>query len=198
MARSRKVEPEAALEAAQALFWKHGFGQVGTRQIEDETGLTRFTLQTSYGGKKPLFLKTLDAYLDDFVGGFLTGITSNGLEGIATWFETRANREALPEITACGCLMLNTVIEFQGQDDDVNLRSSRFLGALRESFRAALTSAKADGSLGQDFDVVAKTEILLGLALSLNVIIRAAEDNGAAAPMAGSTAAMIRDWRVKS
>ena len=198
MSRSRKVEPEAALDAAQALFWKHGFGQVGTRQIEEETGLTRFTLQTSYGGKKSLFLQTLDAYLTGFETDFISGITAGGLESIANWFELRASSACLPEVTACGCLMLNTIVEFQGQDDEVNHRSGRFMKALRGSFISALESAKEDGLVDPNFDVDAKAELLLGIAISLNVIIRGAEDNSAGAKMAASVATMIRDWRVKS
>ncbi|MBV1933634.1 MAG: TetR/AcrR family transcriptional regulator [Parvibaculaceae bacterium] len=60
MSRSRKVAPEEAVQAAMEAFWKHGYHELGTRQLEEETGITRFTLQTTYGGKKKLFLNALD------------------------------------------------------------------------------------------------------------------------------------------
>ena len=91
MARSRKVEPEAALQAAMTAFWQHGYCDLGTRQIEEETGITRFTLQTAYGGKMPLFLKTLDTYLDLFENFTKLDSAHGNLEVLATWFEARVD-----------------------------------------------------------------------------------------------------------
>jgi TetR/AcrR family transcriptional regulator, transcriptional repressor for nem operon len=195
LSRSRKIEPEAAIQAAQSLFWKHGYCGLGTRQIEEETGLTRFTLQTSYGGKKSLFLQTLDSYLDHFETGFLPRVRSHDLEPLASWFEACANPALMREVGCYGCLMLNSTIEFQGQDADINLRTDRYFKSLRKSFRAALLNARKHGVLSKDVDVSANVEILLGLALGLNVVIRAAANNAAGRQLAASTANMIRKWR---
>ena len=194
MSRSRKVTPESAIQAAQALFWKHGYCSLGTRQIEEETGLTRFTLQTSYGGKKALFLKTLDAYLAEFETMISAPDITSGLDGLATWFTTRANPQKMPDVGRYGCLMLNSIVEFQGQDAEINTRSDRYFSLLRDSFRLALSNARTDNKLSHDFDIEGKADTLLGVILGMNIIIRAADDNVAAAPMGKATAAMIRAW----
>ena len=91
LARLRKTEPEVAVQATQALFWEYGYAGLGTRQIEDETGLTRFILQTAYGGKKALFLQAVDAYLDSMETAFLPDADSGSLEALAIWFKSRAD-----------------------------------------------------------------------------------------------------------
>ncbi len=192
--RARKIEPEEAVQAAQSLFWKHGYGGLGTRQIEEETGLTRFTLQTCYGGKKSLFLQTLDTYLDHFDAEFLPGIVSGDLEGLAAWFEARANPEIMSESGCYGCMILNVAVEFQGQDAEVSQRTERYFSSLRRCFSEVLQNAQKKGLLHQKFDVEAKTEILLAIAVGLNVIIRASADNAAGKQLATSTASMIRSW----
>lgn len=194
MARSRKVEPEAAIQAAMTAFWQHGYCGLGTRQIEAETGITRFTLQTAYGGKMPLFLKTLDTYLDTFEAFAKPDPTQANLEGLAAWFETRVNPELMPEPSCYGCLMLNAIVEFSAQSDAINQRAKRYFSMLRNGFKAVLETAKGNGTLPADFDVDGKVEVLVGIALSLNIVIRAATDNLAGQHMATSTARMIREW----
>lgn len=196
MSRSRKVDPKTALNAALVLFWKHGYCGLGTRQIEEETGLTRFTLQTSYGGKKPLFLQTLDAYIAIFEGTVLPCVSEKGIAVLADWFENRARAETMPDVGCYGCLMLNATIEFQGQDGEINQRSERYFAGFRDSFSAILLAAKQTGQLESDFDVAQKTEMLLGTVLGLNVVIRAGASNVAGAPLAVATANEIRSWRV--
>ena len=83
MARTRNIEEEPALAAAVAAFWQHGYGVLGTRQLEAETGITRFTLQKSYGGKMALFGKALDAYLDQMESDLMPLMADGTLEGLA-------------------------------------------------------------------------------------------------------------------
>jgi TetR/AcrR family transcriptional regulator, transcriptional repressor for nem operon len=191
MARSRKVDADAAMEAATAMFWKHGYCSLGTRQLEEETGITRFTLQTTYGGKMALFLGTLDAYLDQFEASPLITGAAQDLEGVASLFETRVDPDFMPGQSCYGCLVLNSAIEFGSSNDDVNQRIARYLTILRNSFAAGLTHTLGT-SPTQNIDQ--KVEVLVGAALGLNVIVRAATDNRAGHDMATSIAQMVRSW----
>lgn len=193
MARSRKIEPELTIQATQALFWEHGYARLGTRQIEEETGLTRFTLQTSYGGKKSLFLQAIDAYLDSMDTSFLPDAGAGDLEELATWFESRADPAFMPGVGCHGCLMLNSIIEFHGEDSDLNQRTDRFFSMVRGRFHDLLETARSNGALRPTLDIDAMAEILLGISLSMNVVIRAAGDNAAGQPLATAAAKMIRE-----
>lgn len=194
MSRSRKVDPEVAVNAAMALFWTHGYCSLGTRQIEDETGITRFTLQTTYGGKMKLFLTALDTYLDTFEKSDLMIATGGGLESIAQFFEMRGDARAMPEIARQGCFMLNSMVEFSTHESEINQRADRYFAMLRQGFQSALDRSKETGDLQAEFDTQQKTDVLLGAALGLNVVIRASKDHDTGAQMAGSIAGMVREW----
>lgn len=130
-----------------ALFWKHGYGGLGTRQLEEETGITRFTLQTSYGGKLPLFLSALDTYLDMFETHALPGATEAPLDGLAVWFENRAQPEMFADIACYSCLMLNSTVEIAAQNQQLNQRAARYFDMLHNGFHCALSAAKETGSV---------------------------------------------------
>ncbi|MEJ6708265.1 MAG: TetR family transcriptional regulator [Amylibacter sp.] len=194
MARARKIDPEMAVPAAMALFWQHGYGGLGTRQLEQETGITRFSLQTSYGGKMALFLKALDGYLEAFTVHGVPDMRDGELDTIADWFDARTTPAMFAEVACFGCLMLNSIIEFSGNNADVNARAERFYEMVRGGFCGALSAAQQKGNLPADFDVAAHAEICLGVAISQNVIIRSAANNNAGARMAAGMGAVVWAW----
>lgn len=194
MARQRKAETEAALQGAQTLFWEHGYAGIGTRQIEERTGLTRFMLQTAHGGKKKLFLQVINNYLDYVETSFLPAVNLGSFEELARWFESRVDPDVMPDSFCHGCLMLNSIIEFHGADLEFNQKTDRFLPMTRDRFRTILETANNNSTSRSDFIVADKVELLLGMMLSMAVVIRAGGSVVAAKPLAKAAAAMIRGW----
>ncbi|MCZ6893875.1 MAG: TetR/AcrR family transcriptional regulator [Gammaproteobacteria bacterium] len=195
MARARNIAHQAALDAAQSLFWQDGYSGVSTRQIEEKTGLTRFTLQTSYGGKKALFLATLDNYLANSFAEFLPRPTSDVLTALANWFEGFAGLEHMPATTDQGCLLLNTITEFERGDSDADQRIGNYFATLRGCFGDALRKGIELGEVDSELDVAKKTELLVAAVLGLNMMIRAGTEATACRPMSNSIAEMICEWR---
>lgn len=89
--------------------------------------------------------------------------------------------------------MLNSIVEFHEEDFDVNQRTEHFFTMVRGRFRDLLKDAKNNGALSSTLDVDGMAEMLFGISLSMNVVIRAARDNAAAQALATATAGMIRD-----
>jgi TetR/AcrR family transcriptional repressor of nem operon len=195
MARARKIAHQAALDATQNLFWQDGYSRVSTRQIEEKTGLTRFTLQTSYGGKKALFLDTLDNYLENVFAGFLPRPSSDVLTALADWFESFTEPEHMPDTTDQGCLLINTITEFERGDPEADQRIESYFAVLRGCFGVALNKGIELGEVDPKLDVAKKTELLVAAALGLNMMIRAGTDATAGRAMSASIAEMIREWR---
>lgn len=190
MARSRKVDDEDAVEAAMHLFWVNGYDATGTREIEEKTGLTRFSLQTRFGGKKALFLVALDRYLARTSHFEIAG----DLEGIAQWFEARTAKDFPYETGVFGCLMQNTLIEFGGEDADLASRSADYYASIINMFLPALKRAQAKGQLHANEDTLAKAQTLSMVLLGLNVVIRGARSNTAGAAISAAIARTVRDW----
>lgn len=194
MSRAKKIAPENATQAALALFWKYGYNQLGTRQLEQETGITRFTLQTSYGGKMAFFLSALDTYLDMFEIHASPNMTDGKLETLATWFEMRPNPSIFADISNNGCFLLNTAVEFSATDDRVNQRIDRFYHIVRNGFSNALTEIKNQHKVKKDFDINAMAETLLSATIGLNIMIRAAGDNSAGQVTANAIGKLVTSW----
>lgn len=196
MARAKNIAPEKAVDAAMTCFWKHGYNALGTRQLEQETGITRFTLQKSYGGKWPLFIKALDRYLDHFEEDVCPSMRDGELETIARWFERRTEPGALVDASKYGCFLLNTVVEFADADSDVNARAARFFGMMHKGFAASLIAVQQQGQVAANFDAKAMANVLLAAAVGLNIVIRSGGSNAAGEEMASSVAALVRGWKV--
>lgn len=194
MARPRKIGHDDAIAASIKLFWEGGYSGVSTRQIEDQTGLTKFTLQTTYGGKKALFLEALDHYIHNAETNFLPRPKSDVLEALATWVENQCKPENMPEVGAQGCLLLNTVTEFERGDAEIDQRIEYYFAALRESFSTALATGKTLGEVDPNLDIAEKTELLVAAVFGMNTIIRAGIHKGAGHAVGVSIASMIREW----
>jgi TetR/AcrR family transcriptional repressor of nem operon len=196
LSRLKKIEPQEAEQAAMLLFWEHGYHNTSTRQIEEETGLTRFSLQTYYGGKMNLFLKALDLYLDSFEEFVSPSMHDGQLETIAIWFEQRTNPAMFAQAACFGCLLLNSTVEFSADNTQVNKRAARFFAMVGSGFQSALHAAKSAGNLPKDFDCSTNAQVLLASAVSLNIVIRSAGDNRTGKPMANAAATLVRGWQV--
>lgn len=195
MARPRKRDHAEALNAAMELFWTAGFCSLGTREIEEKTGITRFSLQTTFGGKKALFLQALDQYLDLFEIHAAPPTDPEDLSALAQWFERQGAPDHLPAIAAQGCLMVNSIVEFAGTDVEIKQRADRFLALLRRNFHAALTQAHKAGNLVPTIDIADAAEHLTGTLIGMMVLIRAGGSRCGGAPLAKATAAQIRLWQ---
>ncbi len=194
MSRTRRTEPEQAITSAMALFWRDGFTNVGTRKIDTETGITRFTLQTAYGGKMALFLETLDRYLDVFEAGSAPKARVDSLDEMAIWFEGWPTPSTMADQVCFGCLMINSMAEFGATEPEVTKRTDRYLNILRQRWVASLAELKTRGVVPGDFDVAGHAEILLGAVIGIHMVIRAAGSSAASKVLADATGAMVRGW----
>ena len=196
MSRSRKVDHSTVIDAAQSVFWDHGYQGTSTRQIEERTGLTRFTLQTTYGGKESFFLQTLDAYLDQAEVGFLPDPDKTDLETLASWIEGRSDPAVMPMIGAKGCLLLNSIAEFDRDGGEIDDRIARYFDVLEVRLTKILTRSIADGEMDQSLDPQEKAKLLISLLMGLAMTIKARPNDEFAKPYTEAAATMIRQWRV--
>ena len=194
MARTKKVAPDTALIAAVKLFWKVGYHSASTRMIEQETGITRFTLQTSYGGKKALFLKALDHYLDLFDTYLLPDLQAGTPEAIASWFETGPRPQGLEDMLGQGCLMINSITEFASSDSDVMARSERFYVMMRTAFRNALDMAQKAQTIRDDIDIDHSAELLLANAVALHIALRSSVPSAQTDKLRAAAGTLVREW----
>ena len=195
MSRPRKADHAAAIEAAQGVFLRNGYAGTSTRQIEECTGVTRFTLQTSYGGKQAFFLETLDGYLDKAEACHFPDPATTDLEGLAIWFEQISDAQNMPKIGDKGCLLMNTISEFERDGGEFDQRIERYFTLVQSRFTQILTNAASQNEVAASFNPKEKASVLVSLLLGISLAIQARTNDATAHSYASAAAALIREWR---
>lgn len=117
MARQKKYNEQEVIEKAMALFWRSGYENTSVRMLEKEMGINQFSIYSSFGSKKGVFLESIKTYREQI--NLITKKlekSSNGITGIKQYFHDFI--EFSKENNVCkGCLVTNAVNE-QGDAGD--------------------------------------------------------------------------------
>src|SRR2546429_3979108 len=60
--RKKAFQPAEALDRAMELFWRDGYAATGLDRLVRRTRASRYGLYATFGGKRDLFLATLERY----------------------------------------------------------------------------------------------------------------------------------------
>ncbi|WP_282096786.1 TetR/AcrR family transcriptional regulator [Epibacterium ulvae] len=196
MARAKSYDREIAVEAAMLAFWRKGYGALGVREIESETSINRFALQTDFGGKKGLFLEALQKYLAISDETALKPLQSGGLTALISFFRQLTRGEA-DDPRDGGCLMVNTVIENANLGiDEVSDLTNNHYNNMQRMFELALGWAQEAGELPQDFDRTSAAKMLLTFAMGVEVYVRMNGSVSAASSQVEFLVSQIESWRL--
>lgn len=195
MARKRKADHESAVAGALELFWRRGYQGASTRELEEKTGLTRFMLQTAYGGKQRFFLETLDTYLDNAETRAFPNPAIFTADDLADWLEDIASPEKMPRIDEVGCLAFNSISQFDRSDTEINARVERYLRSLEGRFAEILGQAKARGEVRLPQSPESSAKVLIGLLLGLHSIMKARTTDRFPQAYATAAADLVRGWK---
>lgn len=172
MARPRSFDEEAALAAATDRFWRHGYAATSIRELGAAMGLGLPSLYNAFGGKRALFTRCLDRYLD---GGMRARIRR--LEAAMT--PRAAIGAFLEEIVARsladprGCLLVNSALEVAPHDPEVGATVAARLAELEDFFLRMIRAGQADGSIATDRPTCDLARLLLTTVMGLRVLARA-------------------------
>ncbi|HEY5552630.1 MAG TPA: hypothetical protein VIK52_12125 [Opitutaceae bacterium] len=109
-----------------------------------------------------------------------------------TFFDSVARLLMSPKCPA-GCMMVNSMVEFGGNDSVVTRQSAKHLNRLRAAFNAALQRAIALGEL-PPHDTKPRSELLLGLVLGICVAARADLSKESIGALAAGARTQVSEW----
>ena len=123
MARKKKYIEEEVIEKAMELFWRNGYETTSVRMLEKEMGINQFSIYSSFGNKKGVFIESLACYRGKAKHEIINKLqkSTDGINAIKQYFydfikfskENRLNK---------GCLITNTVNEL-GEKADQEIMS---------------------------------------------------------------------------
>lgn len=174
MSRPRGFNEEAALDAAMACFWRHGYTATSVRDLGAAMGLGAASLYNSFGGKRLLFIRVLDRYLDNNMRARITRLTATMPPRVAIQvFFDEVVAASLSDNSRRGCLLVNSALEVAPHDAELGRTIADRLSEIEAFFRGRVAAAQAERGAALDKDPAEVARLLLAAILGLRVLARA-------------------------
>ena len=159
---------------AMTLFWHQGFYSTSIEEVVQVLGVNRYAIYNTFGGKKELFLESLEHYFQQKKAEFFT-LSNESLSQIDFLkglflrffeeFETHSN----------GCFVCNTFVEVAPRDPHVSEICLRYQDELTEFFQSVLEQAQAAGEVRASVDVANVAKTLLAVHMGISIRAKAGE-----------------------
>jgi len=161
MPRPRQIDDRALLGKAMQLFWRHGYGATGLRELEAAVGLKAPAIYHRFGSKEGLFQSVLEHYLHAIVGRRVALYleADNPLAGLRRFFETTYNY-ARDDVPPLACLLVNTAAELGDSEPAIARLLAQGNALILAAFQRNLERARERGLLRASADLPAEAEQL--------------------------------------
>lgn len=141
MARSLEFNRSAALDKALVLFWRKGYQAASLSDLLRAMAISRSSFYATFGDKRSLYLECLGVFGKRTKDVLLRARNDNTpLDALRSFFEYTATGQP-GQRSAWGCMMVNTVLELAGVDDDLSARASSLLAEMQAEFEKYLRDA---------------------------------------------------------
>jgi TetR/AcrR family transcriptional repressor of nem operon len=144
MARPIEFDRPEAVNRAMALFWRQGYQATSLAGLLCVMGISRSSFYAAFGDKRRLFVECLDLFARHTMD--VLERTRAGMPPVDALQAFFARDDRSP----WGCMLVNTVLEMAGVDDDLAAHASRHLGQVQRLFRTYLQDAGAAPALAED------------------------------------------------
>src|SRR5204862_79744 len=167
MPRTKAFYPAEALDRAMELFWRDGYAATGLDRLVRRTGASRYGLYTTFGGKRDLYLASLERYSQTVMDPMLEPLENTRASGreIRAFFD-----RLLGQIRDLEREVGVKLFERLPRGARVTRAGEQFLGnarnALESATRAVATARRTDSATGLKLahgDLYVYTPILLKL-----------------------------------
>jgi TetR/AcrR family transcriptional repressor of nem operon len=179
MPRTKAFEPAEALDRAMELFWRQGYAATPLDRLVRRTGASRYGLYATFGGKRDLFLASIERYSQAVMDPLLEPLENAGASGR----EIRAFFDRVLELIRSpgdgrGCLMCNAAFERGAVDPASARRVRQHFDRVRRLLGRALANARRDATVSRDRAVRDYADHLLGTAAGAFLLARSGMASG--------------------
>jgi TetR/AcrR family transcriptional regulator, transcriptional repressor for nem operon len=153
MARPAEFDRSQAVNDALLLFWRKGYQASSVAELLTVMDIGRSSFYAAFADKRSLYIECLDLFaartrellqrarsemppVDALQSFFERSFFGGRVAGSASVKTSNQKRH-------WGCMLVNTVLEMAGVDDDLATCASRHLGDVQRIFQAALQDAGA-------------------------------------------------------
>jgi AcrR family transcriptional regulator len=175
--RPRAYNPDEALAAATAAFWRLGFSGASVDQLSDATDMNRPSMYAAFGDKRALYLKTLDRYIEQSHATVQRVLDyDRPLGEVLRNFYKTALAAYLPDgERPRGCYLIGTAATEAVMDPEVRAKLRDALDGIEHALVARIAHARKLGQLAQTADPAALGMVASAILYSLAVRSRAGD-----------------------
>ncbi|PZG12255.1 TetR/AcrR family transcriptional regulator [Nonomuraea aridisoli] len=175
MARTKEFDPDTALQQALELFWERGYEATSMADLVERLGIARASIYATFGGKRELYLKALERYIEQ--SDVVEPLSQPGpaLPAIRAFLDAYV-AECLADELRRGCMVVNTAVEFGSRDPVVSRKIVASWAEMEAVLAGALVRARAQGEIPVGKDPHALARFLLVLVQGVRVLGRADPD----------------------
>ncbi|WP_030564914.1 TetR/AcrR family transcriptional regulator [Streptomyces aureocirculatus] len=181
MARPRQFDEDRVITAAMDTFWRHGYEGTSTRDLSESTGLGPSSLYNTFGGKRELYLRTLERYYETVTAEQVALLNAPGpakqrlrammLHSIDDDLDEAEGRR--------GCFAMNAAMEVAALDPDVKRSVRRSFDRVEDELCAVVAAGQAAGEIAPGRDARALARLVQSTYYGLRVLSRVQDDRTA-------------------
>jgi TetR/AcrR family transcriptional repressor of nem operon len=172
MARPRKFDEEAVLDAAVQCFWSRGYEATSVRDLIEKMGITGASLYNAFGDKRALYQRALDRYVEDSIADRIRRCESLApYDAIAGFFDEVISR-SLCDHDHKGCMLVNAALDVAPHDPGFQKVVAAVLIRIEGFFRRCVKTGQADGTITKSQSPEDLARHLLGVLLGVRVLAR--------------------------
>jgi TetR/AcrR family transcriptional repressor of nem operon len=141
MARPIEFDRSLALNKALVLFWRKGYQASSLADLLQAMEISRSSLYAAFGDKRRLFLECLELFAQRTKDILQQArVDKPPVEALRSFFEFTSIGPRRSK-AGWGCMLVNTVLETAGVDDELSARASDLLTGVQAAFEDCLREA---------------------------------------------------------
>jgi TetR/AcrR family transcriptional regulator, transcriptional repressor for nem operon len=147
MARRIEFDRPKAVNRALALFWRKGYQATSLADLLAAMDISRSSFYAAFTDKRSLFIECLDLFSARTLEMLHQARAEMPpVDALQSFFERNfVGAHGAGAVRGhWGCMLVNTVLEMAGVDDDLAARASHHLGEMQRIFQACLQDAGAE------------------------------------------------------
>ena len=145
MPRPPEFDRDTVLEKAMKLFWSQGYTATSLPELLAAMGIARSSFYASFGDKRRLYQECLAMFGERTIAPLRESTDECPTRVIRDFFEATLF-DAPRHRVVQGCLLVNTVLEMTGVDDELAGEAEASLGKVEILFERSFQRAMQEGS----------------------------------------------------
>jgi TetR/AcrR family transcriptional repressor of nem operon len=170
MPRTKEYLREEVLDVATQVFWEKGYRNASINDLVQATGLNKHSMYNEFGNKDGLFLACLDYYAKETTKEQTAIIHKQplGFKNIELYFHYTIELASSGKFNAC--LLINTAVEKEGLNDQINDLTRKYLSLQERAFYDCLRAAQKTGEISKHKDIEMLAKYLMCFLEGINVM----------------------------